>query len=604
MGAVGVDPISVAVIANRLSAITREMGQVMLLTSRSPIFSESRDFVTAIFDGQGQLVAQTSYIPVLLGAIPYAMQAIRRRYRDADLSPGDVIVANDPYDGNSHLPDVTIARPVFYEGRIVFWSVSKGHQADLGGAGVAGYNPAAKTVWEEGLRLPAIKLYAKGEYQSDLWDLILLNVKSRHLVEGDLHCQIGATARGEEALLELVDRYGRSTVDEAVCAYLDATERTMAAAIRAMPEGHYSGESSLDNDGIEMDRQCTVRVDLAVSGERLTFDFSRSDAQTRGFVNSPFANTASVCFQALFACIGASIPINAGSLRPIAIAAPEGSIVNCRQPAPTTASTLLTCAAIADAIWLALAEAIPAQAQAGWGRRCAPMTAGFNPRTKRPFVCTHHNCKGGSGATEGYDGWNHTGPVSNMGGSRATDPEIFETAYPYRLLQYEYAPDTAGAGKWRGGTGAIVRWRVESNDVQCVTVGSGMLEETRPFGLLGAQPGSLPIMQVTSRDGTRRNLQVNAFHTVSEGDVFEIVSQGGGGFGNPLERDPERVLQDVVNGFVSIEKALAEYGVVIKRAGEEMELDREATQQARARDDKGSSRSKRSNRSSREEPAL
>src|ERR1051326_4221864 len=202
------DPISVAVISNRLTAITREMGQIMLLTSRSPIFSESRDFVTAVFDARGRLIAQTSYIPVLLGAIPFALEAIRNRFPVEELQPGDVIVANDPYLGNSHLPDVTIARPVFHGGALAFWAVAKGHQADLGGAGVAGYNPQAKTVWEEGLRLPPMKLYNKGEYQRDLWDFILLNVKSRHLVEGDLHCQIGATARGEEALLELMDRSG------------------------------------------------------------------------------------------------------------------------------------------------------------------------------------------------------------------------------------------------------------------------------------------------------------------------------------------------------------------------------------------------------------
>ena len=577
-----VDPISVAVIANRLSAITKEMGQIMLLTSRSPIFSESRDFVTAIFDSQGRLVAQTSYIPVLLGAIPYAMAAIRRRYADKELAPGDVIIANDPYDGNSHLPDVSIARPIFYKGKLAFWSVTKGHQADLGGAGVAGYNPSAKTVWEEGLRLPAIKLYSKGKYQSDVWDLILLNVKSRHLVEGDLHCQIGATARGEESLIELLDRYGHEAVNAAIDAYLNASEKAMAAAIKKIPDGHYSGESALDNDGIEMDRQPTVRVDVSVRGKKLLFDFARSDGQTRGFVNSPLANTASVCFQALFACIGASIPLNAGSLRLITISAPEGSLVNCRPPAPTTASTLLTCAAIAEAIWIALAEAIPSHTQCGWGRRCAPMSAGFNPRTKRLFVCTHHNCKGGSGATEGFDGWNHTGPVSNMGGSRATDPEIFELAYPYQLLRYELAPDTGGAGKWRGGLGAVLCWRVESPDVQCVTVGSGMHEKTRPFGLFGGYPGSLPRMQVTDREGVKRELGVNRFYEIACGDVFELHSQGGGGFGDPLERAPELVLADVVNGYVTIDGARHDYGVVIDCADSTWRINEAATSLERA----------------------
>ena len=341
----------------------------------------------------------------------------------------------------------------------------------------------------------------------------------------------------------------------------------MAAAIKAIPDGYYSGERGLDNDGIEMDRGLSSVLTLKVNGEQLTFDFSRSDAQTRGFVNSPFANTASVCFQSLFACIGAAIPINAGSLRLISIVAPEGSIVHCRQPAPTTASTLLTCAAITDAIWIALAQAIPAQSQAGWGRRCAPMTAGFNPRTKRRFVCTHHNCKGGSGATEGFDGWNHTGPVSNMGGSRATDPEIFELAYPYKLLQYEYAPDTGGAGKWRGGMGADYSLAGRSSQRRVCHCG---LRHARGYAGLrpfGAKPGSLPTMQVISSDATKRQLQVNAFHAINEGDICEVVSQGGGGFGDPLARDPEQIMRDVADGLVSTDKALVDYGVVIVGSG-------------------------------------
>ncbi|HUK40382.1 MAG TPA: hydantoinase B/oxoprolinase family protein [Candidatus Acidoferrales bacterium] len=589
------DPISVAVISNRLSAITKEMGQIMLLTSRSPIFSESRDFVTAIFDGNGRLVAQTSYIPVLLGAIPFALEAIRGRFKPDELHPGDVIVANDPYQGNSHLPDVTIARPVFHQEQLVFWAVTKGHQADLGGGGVAGYNPTAKTVWEEGLRLPPIKLYSQGKYQKDVWDFILLNVKSPHLVEGDLHCQIGAAARGEEALLELLDRYGRNSVASAIDSYLDATERAMAAAIRRIPDGSYSGESRVDNDGIKMDQVPCIRVAVQVAGDRLTFDFGASDPQSQGFVNSPFANTASVCFQALFACIGAAIPINFGSLGLIRIVAPEGSIVNCRPPAPTTASTLVTCAAIAEAIWIALAEAIPGQVQAGWGRRCAPMTAGKNPRTGRPFVCTHHNCKGGSGATEGYDGWNHTGPVSNMGGSRATDPEIFELAYPYRLFEYEFARDTAGAGKWRGGVGAVLRWKVETPDIQCVTVGSGMLEETRSFGLFGGKPGSLPVMRVTGAGGETREIGVNRFYDVSQGDVFELISQGGGGFGDPFERPPDQVRDDVVNGFVSMAKALEDYGVALKKQDRELIIDFDETVKCRALSKSGSAVPRRRN---------
>jgi N-methylhydantoinase B len=396
-----------------------------------------------------------------------------------------------------------------------------------------------------------------------------------------LHCQIGATLRGEEALLELLDRYGSSPMEAAIHAYLSATEKAMGTAIRKIPDGCYAGESRIDNDGIDLDRAPCIRVTVRVKQDNLTFDFTGSDPQTQGFVNSPFANTASVCFQALFACIGASIPINFGSLKLIRIVAPEGTIVHCLPPAPTTASTLVTCAAIAEAIWIALAEAIPAQVQAGWGRRCAPMSAGMNPRTGRAFVCTHHNCKGGSGATEGYDGWNHTGPVSNMGGSRATDPEIFELAYPYRLLQYEFAQDTGGAGKWRGGVGALLRWRVETSQIQCVTVGSGMREETRSFGLFGGKPGSLPLMRVTGAAAETKQLGVNQFYEISHGDVFELISQGGGGFGDPFERAPEQVKDDVLNGFVSMERALQDYGVFLKTQDGELVVDLEQTRKYR-----------------------
>jgi N-methylhydantoinase B len=211
------------------------------------------------------------------------------------------------------------------------------------------------------------------------------------------------------------------------------------------------------------------------------------------------------------------------------------------------------------------------------------MSAGYNPRTKRPFVCTHHNCKGGSGATEGFDGWNHTGPVSNMGGSRATDPEIFELAYPYRLLEYQLAADTGGAGQWRGGLGAVLRWRVDSTEVQCVTVGSGMTEETRAFGLFGAKPGSLPRMKVTRRDGSEKALGVNRFYDVARDDVFELHSQGGGGFGDPLARAPELVLEDVRNDYVTVRAALVEYGVVIDGANGAQSVNYQASAQERAR---------------------
>lgn len=266
-----VDRILVSVIGNRLSAISTEIGQTMLRTSRSPIFSEARDFVTAIFDNRQRLVAQTAYIPVLMGAVPYAMRQIADSFA-GDVDEGDVFILNDPYRGNNHPPDITIAKPVFHAGELRFWAVSKGHHVDVGGGGAAGYNPLARSIWEECVRIPPAKLYVAGEPNRALWDTILINVHIPFLVEGDLHCQVGACNIGERSLHKLLDKYGHEVLDAALDEILDASEEQMRAAIRAVPNGVYRGERLIDHDGIDKDRMIGVRVALHVEDDRITFD--------------------------------------------------------------------------------------------------------------------------------------------------------------------------------------------------------------------------------------------------------------------------------------------------------------------------------------------
>ena len=235
-----VDQIKVSVIANRLDAISKEIGQTMLRTSRSPIFSEARDFVTAIFDAKLRLVAQTAYIPVIMGALPYAVKGIVESF-EGDIDEGDIFILNDPYRGNNHPPDITIIKPVFDAGEVAFWSVSKGHHADVGGGGVAGYNPAATNVWEECIRIPPAKLYMQGKPNKGLWDMILLNVHLPFIVEGDLHCQVGAVTIGARSLEALLEKYGRPTLDTAIDAIFDASEKQMRTAINEVPDGTLSG---------------------------------------------------------------------------------------------------------------------------------------------------------------------------------------------------------------------------------------------------------------------------------------------------------------------------------------------------------------------------
>lgn len=560
-GGPAIDPIQVSVIDNRLDAISKEIGLSMLRTSRSPIFSEARDFVTGIFDHELRLVAQTAYIPVLMGALPYALRSIAAAFA-GDINDGDVFILNDPYRGNNHPPDITIARPVLYRGKVEFWSVCKGHHADVGGSGVVGYNPGARSIWEECIRIPPAKLYEAGRLNKALMDTILLNVHLPYLVEGDLHCQVGAVTVGARNLTALLEKYAPATLHAAINRIFDASERQMRAVLRTVPNGVYQGERFIDHDGIDKDRMIGVRVTLKVTDDDITFDFTGSDPQVAGYVNSTIPNTASSAFLALFMSVGAGVRFNEGALRALHLVAPAGSVVNANEPAPVTGCTIAAAQAIIEAVWLALAKAVPDRVDAGWARWCAPASMGFNPRTGRPFGDIHFMGKGGAGASRGIDGWDHLGPVVCAGGVRSPDPELHELVNPYTVLQYEYWPDSAGAGEWRGGLGVIYRWRVDADNIAVANFGGGNRAATAPYGLQGGKAAAPHQLYLKQKQGTIK-VDTESFYNYSTGDVFEIFQSGGGGFGNPLRRPVEKVCDDVHNELVSVQQAKDDYGVAM-----------------------------------------
>jgi len=545
-----IDPILVAVIGNRFDAITKEIGQTMLRTSRSPIFSEARDFVTGIFDNQSRLVAQTAYIPILMGTLPYTVKAIAEHFKD-DINDGDVYIVNDPYSGNNHPPDVTIAKPVFWQGKLQFWSIAKGHQADIGGGGVAEYNPLSTSIFEECIRILPSRLYYKGVYQEDMWNMILKNVFLSFIVEGDLSCQVGACKIGEKGLLGLLDKYGAETLYTAIDELFDASEKHMRKEIAKMPNGKYSAERFMDHDGVNKEKMIKVGVEVTINDDSLIFDLSESEKHVAGYVNSTIANTASSCFLAILTTIDSDFYFNEGALRPMTVIAPLGSVVNCTFPAPTTGSTISTATAIIETVWLALAQAIPEQVQACWARWCAPATLGFNPNTGRPFAELHFMCKGGGGATYGFDGWDHMGVVVTSGSLRAPDPELHEMSSPYYILDYEYLPDSCGAGKWRGGMGTIYRWRVDAPGIRSANFGGGVREGTAPYGLQGGKDAALNVLYIKKASGEVITVDAETFYNLETGDIFEIYETGGGGFGNPLERPTDKVAKDVRDGLVS-----------------------------------------------------
>ncbi|MEW5922273.1 MAG: hydantoinase B/oxoprolinase family protein [Bacillota bacterium] len=557
-----IDPILFSVLDNRFSTICAEIGETMLRTSRSPIFSEARDFVSAIFDQRGRLIAQKDYIPVLSGAAPYALHAIIDHFKER-IYEGDIYVLNDPYRGNNHPPDITVVKPVFYHGELVFWSMAKGHHIDVGGGGVGGYNPLATDAWTDALRIPPVKLYERGIKQQDVWDLILINVHIPFLVEGDLLCQIGAATIGERALQSLVKKYGIDLLNTVIDEIFDVYEKKMRLEIRKIPNGTYYAERKIDHDGIDTDRLVTIRLALTVDNEEIIFDYSATDSQVKGFLNSPYPNTVSSSNIALFSTIEQKIKINEGSTRPVTVIAPYGSLLNPQEPAPTTACTVCTCEAITEAGWFALAQAVPHLSQAGWNRWAAPASGGFNPRTGKFFSDIHFMSKGGGGATYGFDGWDHMGTVCTLGGLRAPDPELHELITPFRILNYEYIKDYAGPGQWRGGHGVHYKWQVLADNVAFAMFGSGVRDETVPFGLEGGSPAQKTRQYIIKANGERKWLDVNCFIQAEKGDIIEIFSSGGGGYGDPFARPPEKVLEDVKNELLSLESAKRDYGVVI-----------------------------------------
>ena len=579
MSSNSIEPVLVAVIGSRLEAITKEIGETMLRTSRSPIFSEARDFVTAVFDHDCRLVAQTHYIPVLAAATPYAQRAIAKAF-EGDIHEGDVFILNDPYEGNNHAPDISITRPVFLNGELCFWAMAKGHHADVGGGGVAGYNPAARNAWEEGLRIPPLKLVDRGRLRSDVWNMILRNVHLTFLVDGDLRCQIGATAIGERGLKALLAKYGKATLDAAIEQLLNASEMEVRTEIGRIPDGVYTAERAIDHDGIEKDKLVTVRLQVTVKGDTITFDYSHSDPQAKGYINSTLPNTVSATHLGLFASLSPDIHYNDGATRPIVVVAPQGSLLNPNEPAPTTACTLSTAETITETCWLALAQAIPGQVQAVWARWCAPATMGWNPYTGRFFADIHFISKGGGGATEGYDGWDHIGTVVCLGGLRSPDPELHELTSPYQLLDYEYLPDSGGPGRWRGGMGVKYRWKVLADEITCANFGSGIRPETAPVGIEGGLGTAHSRLRIVHQDGSEQAVDCNSFYTLRRGDVFEIYSAGGGGFGDPRRRPVERVVADVRDGLVSPVIARDVYGIVIDPLT--LAVDEAATRKLRA----------------------
>jgi len=571
-----IDRILVSILARGLKAITDEMSLSMEKTTRSPILCEARDFVTGLYDAEGRMLEQTENLPILSFSLGPVCEHIAKTYAK-NVFPGDVFFHNDVFSFGNQNNDVAAFKPIFSGERLIAWAAAKGHMADIGGAVRGGYNPNATEVWQEALRIPAVKVYEQGKLRKDVWDLIFANIRLP-IVQEDMRAEIGSCTVGERRLLALVEKLGLERFLAHKAYLFDSTRKMMEAEIRSIPNGTYRGESKVYFDGKNPGSVYTIRVKIVVEDEQITFDYSDTDAQTNGFVNGTYTSSASATLLTFLQMVNPDIPHNHGMVQPVKIVIPEGTILNAAYPAATTFGNHL-CPPNADAIIRALAPVIPQRVTAGWNQLLCSLSTGHDPRRRDDYVdILFMGLKGGSGATSDCDGYDHIGMIDASGGVLDQDYEMFEQQTPHLLERHEYLTDSAGPGRHRGGLGVETRYRVGGKDTQIVTFGDGDVEPA--FGVFGGGDGTLNLIELCYPDGkTYRPTTKDLVRGVPTGTLYVQEAGGGGGYGPPKERPAERVRDEVEDGIVSREAARDVYGVALVPGT--FEIDREETARLR-----------------------
>lgn len=543
-----IDPITRSVVQHRLSSIVNEMGEAMLRTSYSQILNSSRDFSLGICDVNARLIAQADHIPVHVGALSWATLAIEERFKD--IKPGDVLLLNDPYHGGSHLPDLTAFVPVFDGERRLYWTIVRAHQSDIGGATHGGYNPSATDIWQEGLRVPPIRLYEGGRLRDDLLDMLALNVRNPRDFRGDLAAMIGAAHLGERRVRRLLDEFGGRVVEAAVEAILDAAEQQTRAVLSTWQDGTFYGEAYLDDDG---HGRSDIRIAAKVTktGSDIEIDLSESDPQSTSFVNSSHANMQAAVVMAFAYLIDADIPKNAGALRPLKVVAKQGTIVWSDPGRPVTMCTSHPSNEIVEAIVKALSQSCPDRAMAGWSRRFRIAIQGENPRTGRNFIWHLFQARPGGGASSAGDGWSSIGEWHTVGGIKFGSIEVDEARFPLYFRHHEFRPDSGGDGKFRGGLGVSLDLVVETaKPARANTAGEGTKHGA--CGMLGGSDGLPHQYTLVSQGRAPRVLRTKEVGIeVRPGDCFEVRSSGGGGWGPPGQRSAQAREADLMQGLTT-----------------------------------------------------
>jgi len=558
------DPITLEVVTEGLISVVREMRATVFLTARSVAIYEARDFSCGLFDAKGQVVAQSEDIGSHVVPLPWSVEASLKLFGD-NLSPGDVIVMNDPYLGGTHLNDVTLIYPVFHEGKLVFFPAVREHWADVGGAVPGSMSGTATDIYQEGIRIPPVKLVEKGEINQAAMEILLSNMRVRDERIGDFNSGLAACRTAERRLRELIKRYDIDVLFAGVQQNLERSETRMRAQIAKLPDGEYFYEDYLETFGPPPQYRLEpllLPLRLTVTGETLTADFTGAAEQAPAPVNSTLAVTAASVFITLKSIFDPTQALNHGSFRPVSIIAPKGTIVNVTHPAPAGSHGEIRKRVIATMLG-ALSHACPELSSADIHRTSFHnLIGGVDSATGKEFV--HYEwSSGGNGAFLEADGPSSMAAIDWGDLCTVQSAEVMETRYPLHVCWTRQAMNSGGAGHTRGGLGTRRALQLTRGQAQYSLLADGAV--VPPFGILGGESAA-PVGSYMHEDGEDRPFPTPGKvggHPMQDGDIIVLQSAGGGGYGDPLTRDPAAVLEDVVEGYVSIEAAKRSYGVII-----------------------------------------
>ena len=555
------DPATFVVIKNSLYAAAEEMKVVLAKTAYSPILKVAGDYSCGIFDISGQMVAQGPDLPIHLGSMPDAVKAVVSAFENFE--EGDVFIHNDPYFGGSHLPDVNVVSPAFYNDKLIGFACIRAHWPDVGSASPGSYG-AVTEIYGEGLRLPPVKLYSKGLLNEDVDAIIFANVRTPDERRGDLGAQIAANRRATERLGALADKYGVDVLVATMAEVLNYSEKMMRTLLARLPDGKSTFEDFCDGDGVieegdAEDQTFQIKMTVEKTGEHISVDFSGTDDAVSGPMNAPLSVTASGVFCALKTIIDPDglIPPNSGCWRTITVSAPKGCVLNAEFPSPVVYANHEISHRVCDMTFGAVAEFWSNNTMAcSQGTSAVVTFGGEDPRNKQRYV-SYETIKGGFGARPNKDGINAI--ASGISNTMNTPIEILEMSFPVRVDEYVLVTDSGGAGRFRGGLGASRTWTVLDHKARA----SACLERTKsaPFGLSGGKPGFAAKIWTEAPNGDKGIAPGKGGFDVPNGGQIHLRVPGSGGFGDPSERDINAIKEDVLDGYISEEAAKTQYGV-------------------------------------------